>query len=119
MVDLSKTDHPPYVKMAYQDYGSNIPPVFVTASSHYPQLFFTDPSLVEDIFVRCNKYITKSPHIKNMMYPLMGESILLSESNSDWSNKRKVLSTAFYKDKLIKMIEIIKELLKEAVIDWN
>ena len=49
----------------------------------------------------------------------MGESILLSESNSDWSNKRKVLSTAFYKDKLIKMIEIIKELLKEVVIDWN
>lgn len=49
----------------------------------------------------------------------MGESILLAESNHQWSSKRKVLATAFYKDKLIKMIELVKELLVEVVDDWN
>lgn len=49
----------------------------------------------------------------------MGESILLSESNRQWSSKRKVLSTAFYKDKLLKMIELVKVVLREVVEDWN
>lgn len=26
---------------------------------------------------------------------------------------------AFYKDKLLKMIELVKSVLKEAIVDWN
>ena len=53
------------------------------------------------------------------MYPLMGESILLSESSDLWKNKRRVLSASFYKDKLLKMIDLAKLMVKETVEEWN
>ena len=49
----------------------------------------------------------------------MGDSILLSESTNEWAVKRKVLSTAFYKDKLIKMIDLSKQVVKEILKDWE
>jgi cytochrome P450 len=49
----------------------------------------------------------------------MGDSILMSASNTDWSNKRKSLSQAFYKDKLLKMLEIVKECMREKVREWR
>jgi cytochrome P450 len=38
----------------------------------------------------------------------LGESILLQRSNELWSAKRKSLSAAFYRDKLTKMMDIIR-----------
>ena len=49
----------------------------------------------------------------------MGESILLSESNELWNNKRKVLSASFYKDKLLKMVDLAKLMVKTTVEEWN
>lgn len=46
---------------------------------------------------------------------LMGDSILLEESSEFWNNKRKKMSVAFYKDKLIKMVDIIKDCVKDKV----
>ena len=65
--------------------------------------------------MKCNKYIDKDEFIKNIFYPLMGESILLSGSTHEWSSKRKVLATAFYKEKLLKMIDLVKIVLKEVI----
>jgi cytochrome P450 len=47
----------------------------------------------------------------------MGESILLSTSSDIWMKKRKVLSAAFYKEKLVQMCEIVKQCMKEKVED--
>ena len=41
------------------------------------------------------------------MYELLGDSIVFSPSDETWSTRRKHLSAAFYKDKLIKMIDIV------------
>jgi hypothetical protein len=49
----------------------------------------------------------------------MGESILQAESTEDWSKKRKVLATAFYKDKLIKMNDIVRKCMGETVLLWR
>jgi hypothetical protein len=53
--------------------------------------------------------------IKDIMFPLMVESLLLQESNENWSTKRKSMSVAFYKEKLIKMVDIVKQSLKDKV----
>ncbi len=50
-----------------------------------------------------------------MLKPCLGESILLMRSNELWSAKRKSLSTAFYKDKLGKMMNIIREVVTSYV----
>lgn len=47
----------------------------------------------------------------------MGDSILLSDSSEVWGKKRKVLSTAFYKEKLIMMCDIVKQCVNEKVED--
>lgn len=65
--------------------------------------------------MRNNKFTTKSETIQRIMDPLMGDSILLSDSTELWSHKRKVLSTAFYKEKLVKMIALVKSVLAQTV----
>ena len=75
--------------------------------------------MVEDILVKNNKFLSKADYLKKIFYPLMGESILMAESSELWSNKRKVLSASFYKDKLLKMIELTRDVIKETMIQWN
>ena len=82
-------------------------------------LMMWDPYLIEETFVRNNKFLTKNSVLKNIVYDLMGESILMSESTEEWSKKRKVLSTAFYKDKLLKMISLVKTVVKSTMEDWS
>ena len=45
----------------------------------------------------------------------MGDSILFEESNEFWNNKRKKMSVAFYKEKLIMMVDIVKKCMKEKI----
>ena len=47
--------------------------------------------------------------------PLMGKSILFEESTEFWNTKRKKMSVAFYKDKLIKMVDIVRDCMREKV----
>jgi hypothetical protein len=49
----------------------------------------------------------------------MGDAILLSKSTDDWMKRRKVLSTAFYKDKLMLMMEIVKDCMSNKVKQWT
>ena len=82
-------------------------------------LFFREPSLLEDLYVTQNKYFDKSFVIKGVFHKLMGDSILFEESSEFWNNKRKKMSVAFYKDKLIKMVDIMKKCMQEKVEDFN
>lgn len=51
--------------------------------------------------------------------PLAGNSLIFIESNQLWNMKRKVLSSAFYKDKLIKMSELIIREAKKSAAEWK
>jgi hypothetical protein len=48
-----------------------------------------DPELLEELYVNQNKYFDKYYLTRDLLYPLMGDSILLAESNELWSKKRK------------------------------
>lgn len=93
--------------MYLEDYPNNDVKAFILFSSEYPFVMLCDPYLIEDAFVKNNKYLSKAEYSKNVMYPLMGESILMAESSPLWNRKRKVLSASFYKDKLVKMIKLV------------
>ena len=55
----------------------------------------------------------------DLFIPLIGESILFSPSNEKWSKRRKILSSAFYKDKVIFMVEQVKNVLIDKVQYWE
>lgn len=50
---------------------------------------------------------------------LTGDSILFEDSSEFWNNKRKKMSVAFYKDKLIKMVDIMKDCVKDKVKEFD
>ena len=43
--------------------------------------------------------------------PLLGDSFLFSKADAVWKAKRQACSHAFYKDKLVGMVEVMKEIL--------
>ena len=85
-----------------------------------PLLLIQDPEIVQDIYVKYNKFFNKSGRIKNLNYDLFGDGIIfMTESNELWSQKRKHLSAAFYKDKMISMLEIIIDLSYDKIQEWK
>ena len=49
----------------------------------------------------------------------MGDTIILSRSNEEWALKRKIVSSSFYKDKLMKMVDIIKATIHKKIVFWE
>jgi hypothetical protein len=72
-----------------------------------PQLIISDPLLVEELYISKNKFVDKDEKTKLFFKDLTGESIVFISSTEQWSIKRKILSQAFYKDKMIKMLDVI------------
>jgi cytochrome P450 len=71
--------------------------------------------MLNELYVTKNKYFDKHPRIGKMYYPFMGDSILFARNNELWAKKRKVMSTAFYKDKLIKYFEIVRQDVRKTL----
>ena len=84
-----------------------------------PNLFIADASLLDDLYVKKNKYFDKEVKMKNLLNEIIGDSIVFAPSNEVWSNKRKRLSQAFYKDKMIKMLQIVIKLTLEKTESWR
>lgn len=74
-----------------------------------PTIFIMDPNMLEELYVTKNKYFDKHPRMADIFRPLLGDSILMTRNNETWSKKRKSLSMAFYKEKLLKYFNMIKE----------
>lgn len=47
--------------------------------------------------------------------PFLGESSLLIKGSEEQARMRKLIGSSFYKDKLLKMVEIIKKLVNAKV----
>jgi hypothetical protein len=111
-----KNEHPGTL-MLRETFGKHQPPITACFLNYYPNLFFRDPELLNELYITKNKYFDKCPLMRDLFYPLMGDSILLSDNSETWSKKRKTLSAAFYKEKLVMMCDIVKQCMKEKVED--
>ena len=74
-----------------------------------------DPRVVEAMYTTKNKYFNKHPLIRDVSYILTGDSILFAETNDEWRASRKALTPAFYKGKLVSMLEIAKQAIRKTV----
>jgi len=50
---------------------------------------------------------------------LTGKSILFAETNPEWKQRRLAVSPAFYKGKLIQMVNIAKQSVQKTVQRWR
>ena len=102
-----------HLSTLYEITAGNWTPVWLVYHPvHEAGLIISDPTIVEAMYTTKNKYFDKHPIIKELSYCLTGDSILFSETSSEWRARRKTVSPAFYKGKLLKMIEIARESVK-------
>lgn len=109
----------PWIHVFEEDFGKKIPKIYGICNNFEPVLHIRDPDMLQEIYVTKNKYFDKHPYLKGIFFPLLGESTLFEASNQSWAAKRKVLSTAFYKEKLTKMVVLIKEEVRKSLAHWK
>ena len=64
-------------------------------------------------------YFEKSELMTRLISPLMGRALILSKSDEEWKIKRKSMSSAFYKNKLRKLIEVVKDTTLREMKEWK
>ena len=107
----------PFSAMIADEYeGQEMAPIDTVCFGLVPTIVVRDVALIEELFVGKNKYFEKHPEIKDKFKLIFGDSILFDESGEMWRKKRKSLSSAFYKEKLLKYFQIIKE---ECQMFWE
>ena len=84
-----------------------LPPILVEFASPRGLLVITDPEMVQELYFHKNQHMEKSSKFKRVVRSMTGDSILFDKSDAVWAEKRKHLATAFYKDKLIPMMETV------------
>lgn len=87
-----------------------LPPIVGICFLGMPYLHITTCQPLQDLFVNKNSHITKHPASTDQFKFLMNQSMFLAETNSPtFTPKRKELSSAFFKSKLIEMTKVIKK----------
>jgi cytochrome P450 len=89
--------------MIDEDFGDVNPGITITFGSCQTNIFISDPTLLNELYVTKNKFFDKHHAVYEAFKPLVGDSILFSRSDEEWAKRRKTLSAAFYKEKLLKM----------------
>ena len=100
-------------------FGKKFPPVVLTFIANKSVLLINDPESVNDIYVSKNKITDKQSRSKIIMYDFFGDSILLDKTTDLLLQKRKSMSAAFYKEKMIKMLNVIAATAFTSMQKWK
>ena len=83
------------------------------------QLMVSDAEVVHDMLNAKNQIIDKSNLIWALYSNLMGNGFLFSPTDEAWQIKRKACAHAFYKERLVLMLEVLKEKIVEDCEAWS
>ncbi|TNV80052.1 hypothetical protein FGO68_gene9962 [Halteria grandinella] len=99
--------------------SDTVPPITGLLLGSQLRLMVNRPEIVEEMLITQNKYYDKHPGSATNSDIVVGKSILFAQSDLQWQQKRKVISSALYKDRLRGMIETIKDVTIKAIeSDW-
>ena len=100
------------------NYNPSKDPVVVSNLGGNVHLMVADPDMVQDLLVSKNSIFDKTGMIQGIFSKLMGDSFLFSRADAAWKTKRKACSHAFYKDRLVHMIEVLKQKMADSCKEW-
>ena len=80
---------------------------------------YNDPEYINELYVTKNKLYDKHPRHRNIMYDLFGDSLLFQRSTEEQLVKRKHVSSAFYKDRMVKMLTVIADMTYHRIEEWK
>ena len=84
-----------------------------------PYYFINDPAIVQDLFTKQNTKIDKVGDSEAIFLDLLGKSFLFSKGDDVWKAKRKACSHAFYKERLVNMLETFKVTVMDRFRQWE
>lgn len=106
-------------RLADEIIGSNNSVTALYFADSDPMLHISDPKIVQDLYTTNNKFFDKHPIVRTAALRLLGNSILFADTNEEWKKRRTAFSPAFYKGKLVKMVDIAKECVRKTVGKWR
>ena len=83
-----------------------------------PEVYVSDPKVVQDMVVTKNAQIDKTGVFEGIFKNFFGSSFLFSKSDDVWKAKRKGVAHAFYKDKLLVMLDQLKNYTLKTQQRW-
>jgi cytochrome P450 len=93
--------------------------VYVFFMTNDPCVSVMDPKIVQAMCTTHNMQFDKHPLVLNLVNRLLGGGILFSQTTANWKKRRNAISPAFYKGKLIGLIELAKGVVEETVTRWK
>jgi cytochrome P450 len=93
-----------------------LPPVVGISFMARPAVYFNTFDCLEDLYVKQNSKMTKSAFHANAYTKILKRSLIFDQTKDlVYIEKRKTLSAAFFKQKLIGMTKIIKEVTMQEL----
>ena len=77
-------------------------------------MLIQDPEVVQDLMVTKNHLVDKNGSFHAAVKNYFGDGLLFIQTNDKWKQKRNAIAHAFFKDKLIVMLEKLKDYALEA-----
>lgn len=75
-----------------------VPPMTGLMFGNIPTLVVHRPEVIEELLITKNKFYDKHPISLNVIGIMLVDGILFAKSDIKWQQKRKVISTALYKE---------------------
>ena len=106
----------PLYATAKNIHGEKLPPVWCMHLFSTKAIIINAPEYLEDVYVKLNSLHTKHIEEKHVFNILMPTSIVFKYSeDKDYAERRKILASAFYKNNVAKMINLIKNVTRKLV----
>lgn len=84
-----------------------------------PHLSIGDAKMVNDLLTTKNKFMDRTGLFVQMFEDFIPSSFAFQKADDDWATKRKACAHAFFKDRLDKMLEVLKTKCNDLVEKWN
>ncbi|CDW82654.1 cytochrome family subfamily polypeptide 55 precursor [Stylonychia lemnae] len=114
----------PYSKLGILEYweerfGKDLPPIICDCRTRSQILIFSNPQLVEEIYTTKSKFMDKHQKFQEFLEDFQGHSSANQKSNQEWADKRKHLTSAFYKEKIIRILKESVAITYKKVQTWK
>ena len=100
-------------------YDSAKHPVLVVNALNSILLIVADPNIAQDLYTTKNMFYDKTGSFEAIFSNLLGRSFLFSEADEHWKAKRKACAHAFYKSRLVNMLETLKDKIEASINEWK
>lgn len=117
-VTKSKKEGELYIKTWFREAFKGKTPPPMAGMVLFGNIFVcvNDPALLEEFYVKQNKFYSKHSMMQTGGAPLLYSNISAMSSNDpEYPGRRKALSTAFFKSKLEMMSTIVKEVTLQHI----